>query len=115
MPETDCKKPLKRLKASVSMKKIRTQEILTKYFKKKHVVWDIVDTKQKTRSSDSNDIKSSYEDDTLEIDEDVADLCGTNICKIKTSKVKRTKWINCQTCGTWYYFFCCNLKKPPKN
>ena len=58
------------------MKKIRTQkEILTKYFKSKHAVQDIVDTEQETRSSDSEDIKSSYEDDTLEIDEDVGDLC----------------------------------------
>ena len=57
------------------MKKIRTQkEILTKYFKSKHAVQDIVDTEQETRSSDSEDIKSSY-DDTLEIDEDVGDLC----------------------------------------
>ena len=80
------------------MKKIRTQkEILTKYFKSKHVVQDIVDTEQETRSSDSEDIKSSYEDDTLEIDEDVGDLCGANIYKIKTSKVNGTEYTNCQT------------------
>ena len=79
-------------KISHSMKKIRTQkEILTKYFKSKHAVQDIVDTEQETRSSDSEDIKSSYEDDTLEIDEDVGDLCWANICKIKTSKVNGTE------------------------
>ena len=100
---------------SHSMKKIRTQkEILTKYCKSKHVVQDIVDTEQETRSSDSEDIKSSYEDDTLEIDEDVGDLCGANIYKIKTSKVNGTEYTNCQTCGVWNYLFCCNPKKPPK-
>ena len=71
---------------SHSKKKIRTQkESLTE---SKHVVQDTVDTEQERRSSDSDDIESSYGDDNLENDEGVADLCEANICKIKTSKVK---------------------------
>ena len=91
---------------------------MTKYFNLKHVVQDPVDTEQEKRSSDSHDIERSYGDDNLENDEDVGDLCEANICKIKTLKVKRIEWINCQTCSVWLHFshfFCCDLEKPQKN
>ena len=75
---------------SHSKKKIRTKkESLAEYFKSKHVGQNTADTDQERRSSDRYEIERSHEDDSLENDEDVGDLCEANICKIKTYTVKQ--------------------------